>query len=157
MNIRDALESDLESVAELLLLVHKMHVQAQPATYRDVSLESALEFLASRLTEPNAYLRVAEFESEVLGYCAAAVQGRPSTPLLQPGEFIYVNEIVVRPASRRSGVGRALIADLRDFARQNGVREIKLDVGYFNSEATSFFRAQGFEIARERMSIWVGT
>ena len=90
MNVRDALESDLESVAELLLLVHKMHVRAQPATYRDVSLESALEFLASRLTEPNAYLRVAEFESEVLGYCAAAVQGRLSTPLLRPGEFIYM-------------------------------------------------------------------
>jgi len=30
MNVRDALESDLGSIAELLLIVHQMHVKAQP-------------------------------------------------------------------------------------------------------------------------------
>ena len=34
---RDALESDLGSIAELLLIVHQMHVKAQPGTYRAIS------------------------------------------------------------------------------------------------------------------------
>lgn len=157
MNVRDALESDLGSIAELLLIVHQMHVKAQPGTYRDISHERALEFLAPRLTESNDYLRVTEFESEVQGYCSAAIRSCPSIPILQPGEFIYVNEIVVRPGSRRSGVGRALVVDLKEFAREKGVNQIKLDVGYFNSEARAFFQSQGFEVLRERMSTRVGT
>ncbi|MGD9723760.1 MAG: N-acetyltransferase family protein [Pirellulales bacterium] len=152
MNVRDARESDLGSLAELLLLVHQMHLKAQPGTYRDISHASALEFLAPRLTESTAYLRVAEVESEVQGYCSAAIQSSPSIPMLQPGEFIYINEIVVRPGSRRSGVGRALVGDLKEFARERGVAQIKLDVGHFNSEARAFFQSQGFEVLRERMS-----
>jgi len=157
MNVRDALESDLGSIAELLLLVHQIHVKAQPGTYRDISHERALEFLAPRLTESNEYLRVGEFESEVQGYCSAAIRSCPSIPILQPGQFIYVNEIVVRPGSRRSGVGRSLVADLKQFAREKGVTQIKLDVGYFNSDARAFFQSQGFEVLRERMSTRVGT
>jgi ribosomal protein S18 acetylase RimI-like enzyme len=157
MNIRDALESDLGSIAELLLIVHQMHVQAEPGTYREISHETALEVLSPRLTEPNHRLRVAEFGSEVQGYCSAAIQSSPSIPILQPGEFLYVNEIVVRPASRRSGVARALVADLKEFAREKGVTQIKLDVGYFNSAAKAFFQSQGFDVLREKMSTRVGT
>lgn len=157
MNVRDALESDLGSIAELLLIVHQMHVKAQPGTYRDIPHESALELLARRLTESNAYLRVAEFESQLQGYCSAEIRSCPSSPILQPGEFIYVNEIVVGQGSRRSGVGRALVADLKEFARQKGVTQIYLDVGHFNSEARAFFQSQGFEVLRERMSTRVGT
>jgi ribosomal protein S18 acetylase RimI-like enzyme len=157
MNVRDARESDLRSIAELLLLVHQMHVKAQPETYRDISHERALEFVAPRLTESNGYLRVAEFESAVDGYCSAEIQSYPGIPIFHPGEFIYVNEIVVRPGSRRRGVGRALLVDLKEFAREKGVTEIKLDVGNFNSQARAFFQSQGFEVSRERMRTRVGT
>jgi ribosomal protein S18 acetylase RimI-like enzyme len=156
MHVRDALESDLESIAELLLIVHQMHVTAEPATYRDISHETAREFLASRFAESNDYLRVAEFESEAQGYCCAAIRSSPSIPLFHPAAFIYVNEIVVRPTSRRSGVGRALVADLKEFARAKGVTQIKLDVGYFNAEARAFFQSQGFEILRQGMSTRIG-
>jgi len=157
MKIRDALESDLGSIAELLLIVHQMHVKAHPETYRGNSHDTAVEFLAPRLTESNAYLRVAEFESELQGYCSATFRSYPSIPIFQPREFIYVIEIVVRPRRRRSGVGRALVVDLKEFAGQKGVTQIKLDVGHFNSEARAFFQTQGFEVLRERMSTRVGT
>ena len=98
------------------------------------------------------YLRVAEIESDVQGYCSAAIRSSPSIPLLLPGEFTYLNEIVVRPGSRRSGVGRSLVVDLQEFAQQRGITQIKLDVGYFNSEARAFFQSQGFGVVRERMS-----
>jgi len=157
MNVRDALESDLGSIAELLLVVHKMHVNAQPETYRDISHEDAQTLLLPRLTESSVYLRVAEIGSELLGYCSAAIQSFPSIPILIPGEFIYVNEIVVRPGSRRSGIGRTLVVDLKEFARQKGITEIKLDVGHFNSQARAFFESQGFEVIRERMSARIDT
>ena len=68
MKIRDALESDLSSIAELLLIVHQLHVNAHPETYREISHEIAIEFLASRLVAENTYFRVAETGSELHGY-----------------------------------------------------------------------------------------
>jgi ribosomal protein S18 acetylase RimI-like enzyme len=152
MKIRDALESDLSSIAELLLIVHQLHVNAHPETYREISHEIAVDFLASKIAEKNAYLRVAEVDSELLGYCSAAIRSSANIPLLQPREFVYVNEVVVRPQSRMGGIGRALIADLKEFARQNGIEEIELDVGHFNSGAKIFFKRQGFEVLRERVT-----
>lgn len=157
MKIRDAVDSDLDSIADLLLIAHQVHVNAQPEVYREISHDVALDFLSPRVTESNAYLRVAEFESELQGYCSAAIRSSPNTPVLQPRESVYVNEIVVRPGSRRSGVGRALIVDLKEFARQKGVTQIKLDVSHFNSEARAFYQSQGFEVLGERMSARVDT
>jgi len=157
MKIRDALESDLNSIAELLLIVHQLHVNAHPEIYREISHEVAVDFLAPRMAEKNAYLRVAEVDSELHGYCSAVIRNSPSIPLLQPREFIYVNEVVVRPESRMGRVGQALIADLKELARQDNIEEIELDVGHFNSGAIAFFKRQGFEVLRERMITGTGT
>ena len=155
MKIRDALESDLGSIAELLLIVHRLHVSAHPGTYREISRETAVAFLAARMAEEDAYLRVAELDSELIGYCSAAIRSSPSIPLFQPRRFVYVNEVVVEPESRMSGVGRALIADLKELARHQGVEEIELDVAHFNSGANAFFKRQGFELLREKVAVRV--
>ncbi len=151
MKIRDALESDLTSMAQLLLIVHQLHVDAQPEIYREISLETAVEFLATRMAGKNTYLRVAELESELHAYCSAELRCAPSIPLLRSRESIYLNEIVVQPTSRRRGVGQALMDNLREWTRQRGVDEIELDVGHFNSGAKAFFGRHGFEVLRERM------
>ena len=152
-----ALAADLSSIAELLLIVHQLHVNAHPETYREISHEIAVDFLAARMAEKNTYLRVVEVDSELHGYCSAAIRSSPSIPLFQPREFIYVNEIVVRPESQMGGIGRALLADLKELARQDGIEVIELDVGHFNAEAKAFFKRQGFEVLRERVTTHVGT
>jgi ribosomal protein S18 acetylase RimI-like enzyme len=146
----------LSSLAELLLIVHRLHVNAHPETYREISHETAVDFLAARLAEQNAYLRVAEVDSDLSGYCSAAIRSSPGIPLFQTRTFLYVNEVIVRPASRRSGIGRALIADLKELARRDGIEEIELDVGRFNAPAKAFFQSQGFDVLREKFVTRVG-
>ena len=155
MKIRDALESDLGSIAELLLIVHRLHVSAHPRTYREMSHEIAVAFLADRMAEKDAYLRVAELDSDLFGYCSASIRSAPSIPLFQPRRFVYVNEVVVQPESRMGGIERTLIADLKELARQDGVEEIELDVSHFNSGAKAFSKRQGFELLRERLAVRV--
>lgn len=151
MTTRDALEADLISLAELLLVVQKMHVDAEPDVYCEITREIAVEALCSKL-EQGCYMRLAETGAEVLGYCAAEIKPAMSIAVLQPRNYVYLSEIVVSPNSRRSGIGRALVDDLRAFARQQSVSEIELDVGCFNSVAKAFFQSVGFEVKRERMT-----
>lgn len=152
MKIRDATKLDLGSMAELLLFVHQMHVNAHPETYREISQEIAVEFLAAKLTDDTALLRVAEIESEVHAYCSAMIRSSPGNAILRPREVIHVNEIVVRPECRLKGVGTALFIDLKEFARQKNIRKIELDVSDFNSGAKAFYATLGFKMLRERLA-----
>lgn len=143
-------------MARLLLIVHQMHVVAHPQTYRAISHEVAVDCLLRKLEE-NAFLRVAECESTLHGYCSAVIRKSLETPGFEPREVIYVEEIVVRPESRKSGIGGALIDNLKSFARQEGIMEIELDVGHFNYEANAFFQSKGFRTLRHRMNTRLDT
>lgn len=151
MQIRDALKSDLDAIAELLLIVHEMHVRAHPEIYAEISYEVAINFLANRLADEQTFLRVAEVDSQLQGYYCAAIRNAPSLALLKARKVLYVNELVVWPESRRIGIGQALFDDLKSKARYGEISEIELDVGCFNADAIRFFEKQGFETLRERM------
>lgn len=151
MQIRDALDSDLDALAQLLLIIHEMHVHAHPEIYAEFSHDVAMNFLANRLADEQTFIRVAEADSQLQGYCCAARRIAPSMALLNARTVLYVNELVVRPESRRTGIGRALFDDLKSQARNAGITELELDVGCFNADAIRFFEKQGFEAVRERM------
>ncbi len=151
MNIRDAQEADLAAMARLLLIVHQLHVDAEPKTYRPISHEIATEFLRKRRSEAGTHLRLAETESNLMGYCCAVIRPPSELPLLQSRKVLYVNEVVVDPTSRRKGVGHALMDDLKQLAGREHVEELELDVSEFNTEARQFFLDQDFEPVRVRM------
>ena len=56
-----------------------------------------------------------------------------------------------------SGIGQALIVDLKELARRDGVAEIELDVVISIPQRQPFLQRQGFEIVRERRSTPVDT
>ena len=117
MNVRDAVESDLESMAELLLHVHQMHVAAQGEIYREISLEKARELLALDLW---TRMRVCEWRSSTLkcmGIAPQQCKAVRACPSFNRASLSTSTKMVVRPGSRRTGVGRAFFADLLEFAR----------------------------------------
>lgn len=63
--------------------------------------------------------------------------------LLVPQEFAWVCDIVVARAFRRRGVGRALMAKAREWARDRGHDQVRLTVFDFNAEAMRFYEAEG--------------
>jgi GNAT superfamily N-acetyltransferase len=56
---------------------------------------------------------------------------------------LYVEDIFVRPAFRRSGIGRQLFAFLSNKARESGCPRIELSVLNWNEEAIRFYKSLG--------------
>lgn len=56
----------------------------------------------------------------------------------------------VRPAWRRQGLGRRLLAAIVDHARGAGARALYLEVGVDNPSAQSLYAAQGFSVVGNR-------
>jgi [ribosomal protein S18]-alanine N-acetyltransferase len=61
------------------------------------------------------------------------------------GELADVHRLVVEPRSRRRGIGLDLVRAGLERVRQQGVREVVLDVGYGNEPAIALYQQLGFE------------
>jgi [ribosomal protein S18]-alanine N-acetyltransferase len=62
--------------------------------------------------------------------------------------------IAVRPAHRRKGVARRLLAAVVDHVRKSGARTLFLEVGVDNPAARSLYEAQGFRAVGERRAYY---
>jgi len=128
-----------------------MSVAVRPALAGDVSAIAALEkacfsrpwseqSVREELENPNARLFVAEEDGAVLGYAGmqtAADEG-------------YVLNVAVDPAARRRGIGRQLVAVLRDTAVRCGLTFLTLELRAGNAPAAALYAAFGFESVGRR-------
>ena len=84
---------------------------------------------------------VAEVDGELVGQIMGAL--RDPYPVFEPGRYGYVTDVVVDPAVRRSGVGRALFESLKMWFREKGVTHLQLQVAHKNVASQAFWRAMG--------------
>lgn len=91
--------------------------------------------LADELTNPNAVFRVALIDEEVAGYVGML-------HVLDEGDICNV---AVFDKFRRRGVATALIQHLVDYAVENQLSFITLEVRESNMGAQKFYETMGFE------------
>lgn len=92
--------------------------------------------LREELARTWARLRVARAPSgEVLGYVL----------FWHVADEIHLLNVAVAPASRRMGVGRALVEEVLEYARSNAAAKILLEVRVSNVAALRLYEALGFE------------
>lgn len=120
-----------------------------------VLLELRTHYTASTLVaqikeqQKQGYLiAFAESGREIVGV-AGFVVGRK----LAWGKHIYVDDLVTAERSRSTGVGSAIIAWLKAYARDNGCGQIHLGSGVQRFSAHRFYLRHGFDITSHHFSI----
>jgi ribosomal protein S18 acetylase RimI-like enzyme len=150
--VRRATIDDAELIAALNADVQAIHAAALPLRFKPAGAESFDRAeMVGLLTDHENLVFIAEVEGEPAGYAYAEIIRRPETSLAYAYEMIYIHHISVRPASRRRGVGTALIETLRAAARERNIGDLALDVWLFNDGARAFFRRHGFAACHERL------
>jgi ribosomal protein S18 acetylase RimI-like enzyme len=143
--IRPATEEDMPEMLRLWREMMDFHARAEPRFRpRPTPVgEEAWELFVRRdiLASEDWLALVAEAEGHLVGQIMGAV--RDPVPVFEPGKFGYVTDIVVDPAARRSGVGRALFDALKAWFRQRGALNIQLQVAYNNPASQAFWRQMG--------------
>jgi GNAT superfamily N-acetyltransferase len=97
---------------------------------------------------PAAEAVIAELDDEAVGF--ALFFGTFSTWLCRPG--LYLEDLFVRPAHRRAGVGRALLSHVARIAVDRGCARLDWSALDWNTPALDFYRALG----AERLDEWKG-
>ena len=82
------------------------------------------------------------FDGEPVGVC----QVRFRWSVWKTAPDCWLEDLYVREAARRAGLGRALVEAALDRARERGCRRIELDVNEDNAAALALYAACGFTL-----------
>ena len=152
MNIRVATPKDIESIADLNVEVQNLHAKAHPHIFKHVEDGVfAINYIAEQMTTPNTYFFIAELDGEAVGYVFARVIHRPENPYTYAWNWVYIDQIAVKPSAQGKGCGSALIQAVRELAQEEGIETIALDTWAFNEKAQDFFKNQGFTMFNMKM------
>ena len=130
---RPATPSDFERVAALLEVLGRPVVT--PATE-----EACRRVFADQVASDSACPLVVEDGSGyVIGCCSLHFRPR----LNRPSPDAWIPDLVVDPAARRQGAGRALLEAAERIARERGCWQLTLESGYQRTEAHAMYEGFG--------------
>ena len=124
--IRPAKQEDLSTIAQ----IEKQNILTNPIN------ESGFEKIYS--SDFNKIF-VASIEDEIVGFV-----------LLQKTDELNIDSIAVKAEYRNRGVATKLIEVAKDFAKEQGVGVVSLEVAYKNITAFLLYEKLGFEVRRVR-------
>lgn len=152
MEIRLALQTDVNSISALNVDVQNIHAEALPHIFKHVSDPGfAVPYITEQLSDPNNYFFIASINGEDAGYIFAHVVRRPENAYMHPWNYVYINQISVKPVYQQHGCGAALIQAVRELAKEQGITTVAIDTWFFNEKAQAFFANQGFTMFNQRM------
>ena len=132
MTIRTATEADHDLLRELW---EEFEAELDQEPYLRETWDEAWEDLS--ITVRDGAALIAEEDGRALGFvfCVLGDRGRRTA---------HITDIYVRPEARRRGIGRALLADLVDPARDAGLEHVSLEVLFRSADARRLYERLGF-------------
>jgi ribosomal protein S18 acetylase RimI-like enzyme len=141
LQIRPVDPSEHEAVADLLAPTYLAEGWADPSyepTMRDVAHRAA-----------HALVLVAVLDGRLVGTVTVALEGGPYAEMADPGEAV-IRMLVVDPAARGHGAGKALVAACLDAARQADCTAVRLSTQVPMTTAIRIYEDAGFRRTPER-------
>jgi|SRR5579875_1118225 ribosomal protein S18 acetylase RimI-like enzyme len=150
--LRAAIYEDYEDACALYEQLDRLHSQALPNFFHPVEGPArSRERFAELLANEDAALFVAEQQGDLVGLVFGYVRTTPPVPMVVPRRFVQVDELVVSEYVRHQGAGQLLMERVHQWAREQGVTEIELDVWEFPASALAFYEKLGYQTTRRHM------
>lgn len=142
--IRSAVVSDAECLVRLNASVHARHLQERPEFFRPTDDLELRDWFCELLVKPTTRCWLATVETRSVGYVLMREHQRSATVFCRQRHWHEIEQIGVEPASRRRGIGQALIRTALAAAAQTSASEVELASWSFNREAHALFARLGF-------------
>ncbi len=149
MNIREYKSEDRNQIEKLI--AELQDYEAQYTSGMRVGKDMAGEYLDKGILkycrEKNGKFFVAEESDELIGFIWVWIENEPRDLMyIKPiYTFMFIGDYVISKEYRNRGIGKALIAEVERFAKEQGIDQLKLHVNAKNSLAREVYKKLGFE------------
>ena len=151
--VRFAREEDLPAVNVLRRQVNDLHVAGKPEVFKPGFCRELQDYVFAIWEDPAKRILVAERDGEVCGFAVLNHISRPENPFMYARDFLDVDEFGVDENHRRQGIATALMAFIRNWAKEAGFQRLELNMWEFNQGALAFYEEAGFTTFRRYMEI----
>jgi ribosomal protein S18 acetylase RimI-like enzyme len=141
--IRCGRREDSADAARLWMQSAKEHTSHDPIYSTSPGAERVMQrFLADLTSSRHAFLFVAEYDGRTVGFVSGEL--RESSPTFRPKTWASVDDVFVEPNYRNLGVGRALVENVKAWAKERGADGVSLQVAAANERGRKFYEDLGF-------------
>lgn len=151
MKVRLAKEQDMDQINELRRQVNDLHTEGRPDVFRPGFGKDIQDYLHVIRNDPEREIVVAELNGKITGFAVLHHTRKPENPFMYERDLLDIDEFGVDCGHRRQGIGSAIMAFIREYAREKGFRRIELNMWEFNQDALAFYEAAGFATYRRYM------
>ncbi len=142
--IRRALESDINTILELLGEVNLVHHLGRPDIFKRATKYTNDE-LVKIINDDTNPIFVYVDDKSVLGYIFLQTIKHENDNILTDIKTLYVDDLCVSKNKRGSGIGKALYLYAKKYAKENGYYNVCLNVWNFNKDAYEFYMSLGLK------------
>lgn len=155
--MRNAKFSDFNDVNNLMLELHNLHVKNRNDVFKATDSPMKEEYFKDLLNNKDVKLFVIENleNSEILGYSNLKLMNTPNIDIVVKSKYIYIDDFCIKQAYKRKGIGKKLFNFILEYAKQQGVESVQLNVWSFNEDAIEFYNFMGMKERNVRMEMRV--
>ena len=149
--IRDAAAVDLDSLVALNGEVQGVHISLFTQVFHETDKAALRTWFADQIADPATTVLVGTEKEQVVAYLILRIVLREPHLFCYSRNCVYVDHICVASEFRRHGAAKALLEEVSQRAKLEGISRIELDVWSDNKAAKTAFEALGFKTFNEKM------
>lgn len=145
LNIRRAVDSDINIINKLLYQVHKVHSDARPDIFKPGAKKYTDDELRALISQDNTPIFVAVQDGAVVGYAFCVYKQFINDNNMTDIKTLYIDDLCVDEKKRGCHIGRSLYEYVISYAKKNGFYNVTLNVWADNTDAVKFYEKIGLK------------
>jgi GNAT superfamily N-acetyltransferase len=143
-SIRQGTEEDILLIKPYLLDSWVMHARNEPKLLdEDRMKKSDIEkYYKDALKNKDSHFLIAEVDGQIVGFIRVDVKTIES--FFRDSKILYLDDVYVVKAFRRSGVARALIGEAHKIAKSENIKRLQARVYTFNKPMQNLLISMGY-------------
>ena len=150
--LRPATQQDWEVLNGLVRQVQQLHIAWRPDIFEDAEILYPMEYLLEDIQAQAVYCAVVD--DRVVGYVRCYTWNTNGSGSVS-GKVLDIDDITIDEKYRHQGIGRRIMADVREIARERNCKDIQLSVYPQNEAAIRFYEACGFRVRNIRYQMYL--
>lgn len=144
MEIRRAINNDIDRLLDLLSQVLEVHAKIRPDIFKSGTRKYNREQLIEKVDDDKSPIYVATIDNYVVGYafCKIRLPEESNTAL---NKVCYIDDLCVDAKYTHQGIGESLFNYVKKEAKRLGCYEITLNAWVGNTPANEFYKKMGMK------------